>query len=327
MMPLSNNNQACDANSSSTPTVSVIMNCLNCEKYLREAIDSVFAQTYDDWEIIFWEDKASKDNSENIAKSYGYKLRYFRSDVPLPLYSARNGAVRKARGRYIAILDCDDLWLPTRLEEQIPLLERDSEIGLVYGDALLFNEKGEKKRHFEVVTPYRGNIFTELLLCNFICTQTVVIRRDAFESMDTLFDGRLIMSGDYDAFLRVSYTWKVDYVDKPLAKVRVHKNSKSQRDGRELISVELDLIIENLKQMVCGFEEKHFEGIRALRRFRDVQLSLMDWERGDKREARRRLNIYVYDGIYYLILSLLMYLPYRYAYYICRRLYTKEIAA
>ena len=78
MIPLSNNNQACDANSFSSPTVSVIMNCLNCEKYLRDAIDSVFAQTYDDWEIIFWEDKASKDKSENIAKSYGYKLRYFR---------------------------------------------------------------------------------------------------------------------------------------------------------------------------------------------------------------------------------------------------------
>jgi glycosyltransferase involved in cell wall biosynthesis len=327
MIPLSNNNQASDSNDSYTPTVSVIMNCLNCEKYLRKAIDSVFAQTYDDWEIIFWEDKASKDKSEDIAKSYGYKLRYFRSDVSLPLYGARNFAVQKARGKYIAILDCDDLWLPTKLEEQISMLESNCEIGLVYGDALLFNEKGEKRRHFEIVTPHRGNIFTELLLCNFICTQTAVIRKDAFESMDTLFDGRLIMSGDYDAFLRVSYRWKVDYIDKPLAIVRIHKKSKSQRDGRELMSVESDLIIENLKQIVCGFEEKNPEGARALRRFRDVQLSLMDWERGDRRAARERLSIYIHDGTYYLILSLLMYLPYRYTFNFCRRIYTKDILA
>ncbi len=68
-MSLSINSQSQKPHDSSAPTVSVIMNCLNCEKYLREAIDSVFAQTYEDWEIIFWEDKASKDNSERIAKN------------------------------------------------------------------------------------------------------------------------------------------------------------------------------------------------------------------------------------------------------------------
>jgi glycosyltransferase involved in cell wall biosynthesis len=303
------------------------MNCLNCERYLREAIDSVFAQTYEDWEIIFWEDNASKDNSENIAKSYGHKLRYFRSDVSLPLYGSRNLAVQKARGKYIAILDCDDLWLPTKLEEQIALLERDDEVGLVYSDAFIFNEKGKQKRKSEIHKPYRGNIFSELLLCNFINTQTVVIRREAFDSMDHWFDGRLIMAGDYDAYLRISYRWKVDYVDKPLARYRVHGNSKSWRDGRKLLSSELDLVIENLKQNVCEFEDKYPEGVRALRRLRDVQLSLLDWENGDKREARKRLSVYIHDGIYYLILPFLMYFPYRYVFNPCHRMYTKNIIA
>ncbi|MBT7590607.1 MAG: glycosyltransferase, partial [Candidatus Scalindua sp.] len=63
-MSVSTENQSGKLHSLSVPTVSVIMNCLNCEKYLREAIDSVFAQTYEDWEIIFWEDNASKDDSE-----------------------------------------------------------------------------------------------------------------------------------------------------------------------------------------------------------------------------------------------------------------------
>jgi len=308
------------------PKVSVIMNCYNSEKYLKEAIGSVYTQTYQNWEIIFW-DNASTDSSAEITRSYDDKLKYFRGEKTVPLYAARNYALKEARGEYIAILDCDDLWLPTKLEEQIPVLEKNEEIGLVYSDAFLFNEKGKVKQSFESKEPFRGNIFSELLFCSFINTQTVVIRRNTLDGLDYWFDDRLTMVGDLDTYLRISYKWKVDYVDKPLARVRVHKNSKSQRDGRELISVELDFIIENLKQMVCGFEEKHFEGVRALRRFRDVQLSLMDWKRGDKREARRRLNIYIYDGVYYLILSLLMYLPYRYAYYICRRLYTKEIAA
>ena len=307
------------------PLVSIIMNCYNGSRFLREAIDSVYAQTYQNWEIIFWEDNASKDNSEKIAKSYGHKLRYFRSDVSLPLYGSRNLAVQKARGKYIAILDCDDLWLPTKLEEQIALFERDDGLGLVYSDAFIFNEKGKQKRKSEIHKPYRGNIFSELLLCNFINTQTVVIRREAFDSMDHWFDGRLIMAGDYDAYLRISYRWKVDYVDKPLASYRVHGNSKSWRDGRKLLSSELDLVIENLKQNVCEFEDKYPEGVRALRRLRDVQLSLLDWENGDKREARKRLSVYIHDGIYYLILPFLMYFPYRYVFSPCHRMYTKNI--
>jgi glycosyltransferase involved in cell wall biosynthesis len=307
------------------PTVSVIMNCLNCEKYLREAIDSVFVQTYEDWEIIFWEDKASEDNSGNIAKSYGNKLRYFKADVSLPLYGARNLAMQKARGKYIAILDCDDMWLPTKLEEQISLFEKDEEIGLVYSDTFLFNEKGKKKRLFEFKKPYRGNVFSELLLDGFIHTPTVLIKKEAFDSFNTSFDGRLIMSGDYDAYLRISYTWKVDYVDKPLAMYRVHRDSKSWKDGRKLLTVELDLIMENLKEIVCEFEDKYPEGIRSLKRRRDVQLSLLDWENGDKKKARKRIRTYIHDSIAYLILYLLMYLSYRYVFYPCYRIYTKNL--
>jgi glycosyltransferase involved in cell wall biosynthesis len=311
------------------PTVSVIMNCYNGEKYLKEAVGSVYSQTYQNWEIIFW-DNASTDNSAEIAKSYDDKLRYFRGEKTVPLYAARNYALKKARGKYIAILDCDDLWLPTRLEEQIPLLERDDTIGLVHSDAFMFNEKGKEKRHFEIVTPYRGNIFKELLLCNFICTQTVVIRKDAFDSLDMWFDGRLTLSGDYDAYLRISYRWKVAFVDKPLARYRIHRESGTYKEGRKLETVELDLVIENLSKAVNGFEKNYPEGIRSLRKMRDLQLSLLDWENGDKKKARERLNVYIQDGVYYLALSLLMYFPYRYVFHPCRRvytLYTKDVIA
>ncbi len=309
------------------PTVSVIMNCLNCERYLKEAIDSVFAQTYEDWEIIFWEDNASKDNSERIARSYGGKLRYFRSDVSLPLYGSRNLAVQKARGKYIAILDCDDLWLPTKLEEQISLLERDEEIGLVYSDIYLFNEKGKEKRLFEYKKPYRGNVFSELLLDGFIYTPTVVIRKKAFDSLNTAFDERLMMAGDYDAYLKISNKWKVDYVDRPLAKYRVHRKSKSWKDGRKLITVELDLILENLTNVVCDFNSRYSVGVKSLKRRRDVQLSLLDWENGDKKKARKRLQAYMHDSISYMILYFLTYLSYRYFFYPCYKVYTRNLLA
>jgi len=326
-MSVSTDSQYSKLHGSPTPKVSVIMNCLNCERYLREAINSVYAQTFEDWEIIFWEDKASVDKSEKIAKSYGSKLRYFRSDRSLPLYGSRNLALREARGEYIAILDCDDIWMPTKLEEQVPILERDDKVGLVYSDIILFNEKGKEKRSFQSKKPYRGNIFSELLVENFINIQTVLIRKEAFDSLDTFFDGRLIMSGDYDANLRISYSWKVDYVDKPLARYRVHRNSKSWRDGRKLVTVEIDLMMDNLKNTVNEFEKDYSEEIRLLERRRDIQLSLLDWENGDKKKARERLRSYVRDSISYLVLYFLTYMSYKYFFYPCYKLYTKNLMA
>ena len=327
MMTVSKNDQFGELYDSNVPTVSVIMNCFNCEKDLREAIDSVFAQTYEDWEIIFWEDKESVDNSEKIARSYGNKLRYFRSDVRLLLYDARNHAVQKARGKYIAILDCDDMWLPTKLEEQIPLLEQDKEVGLVYSDCYLFNENGKEKRSFEFKKPYRGNVFTELLFENFINIQTVLIRKEALDSLGTFFDKRLIISGDYDANLRISYRWKVDYVDKPLARYRVHINSKSWKDTRKLAKVEIDFMLDNLKNTVDGFEKKYPEENRLLKRRRDVQCSLGDWENGNKKKARERMQAYKHDSVVYWIFYHLMSLPYRYVYYFSYRMYTKNLMA
>ena len=109
------------------------MNCLNCEKYVREAIDSVYAQTYPDWEIIFW-DNASLDSSGEIAKSYDERLKYFRGDKTIPLGRARNLAIEKAKGEYIAFLDCDDMWLSDKLEKQVEIFETNPDIMFVFSN-------------------------------------------------------------------------------------------------------------------------------------------------------------------------------------------------
>ncbi|MFQ5787672.1 MAG: glycosyltransferase [Thermodesulfobacteriota bacterium] len=307
-----------------TPRVSVIMNCYNGEKYLKESIDSVYKQTYQNWEIIFW-DNASTDRSAEIARRYDNKLKYFRGDKTVPLYAARNYALKRARGKYIAILDCDDLWLPTKLEEQLPLLEKDERVGLVYSDAFLFNEKGKEKRSFESRKPYRNNIFSELLLCNFINTQTVVIRNKAFDNLEYWFDSRLNITGDLDAYLRISYKWKVDYVDRPLVRYRVHRDSTTYKEGRDLLIVELDLMMENLKNVISDFEYKYPEEVKSLRKRRDVQLSLLDWERGNPKQARRRIRAHLYDNAPHFILYFLMYLPYRIIFKPCYKIYNKNV--
>lgn len=206
------------------------MNCLNCEKHLRKAIDSVYAQTYRDWEIIFW-DNSSTDSSGEIAKSYDDKLQYFRGDKTVPLGNARNLAVEKARGEYIAFLDCDDMWLPEKLEKQIKVLDSNSKVGLVYSDSyILKNGKKNKRTYFENCSPHKGIVFEKLLLLsetsNFIPQLTVIIKREIFEEIG-YFKKEFKIGLDLELFLRVAEKYELDYVNEPLAIYRIHQGNFS----------------------------------------------------------------------------------------------------
>jgi len=116
------------------------MNCLNGEKYLREAIDSVYTQTYKDWEIIFW-DNASTDKSAEIAQSHDHRVRYFKSEETYLLGKARNLAFKQAKGEYIALLDVDDVWLPNKLEEQLKLFDKNSNLGMTFSNSIFLTKR------------------------------------------------------------------------------------------------------------------------------------------------------------------------------------------
>ena len=129
--------------------VSIIMNCYNGGKYLNEAIDSVLVQTFQDWELIFW-DNQSSDNSAKILQSYeDERIQYYLSEKFTSLGEARNQAIMKSKGEFIAFLDCDDLWMLDKLEKQIPLFN-DSKVGLVICDTYFFNEKGVFKQLYKI---------------------------------------------------------------------------------------------------------------------------------------------------------------------------------
>ena len=102
------------------PLVSVIMNCFNGEKYLQDSINSVLNQTYRNLELIFW-DNQSNDRSAEYVKSYDDpRIKYFYAPKHTLLYEARNHAIEKSIGEYIAILDVDDWWEVNKLELQLP---------------------------------------------------------------------------------------------------------------------------------------------------------------------------------------------------------------
>lgn len=220
------------------PLVSVIMNCFNGEKYLRPAIDSVIAQTYQNWEIVFW-DNQSTDQSAPIFHSYSDpRLRYYAAPTHTLLYEARNYAIEKARGEFLAFLDVDDWWLPTKLEKQIPLFA-DPEVGLVCGNYWVEDErKYERRKALKQPAP-TGWVLNELLKSPYVGLLTLVIRRSALASLDYPCDPRYHVIGDFDLVVRLAIRWKLACVQDPVASYRLHgSNESTKHTAREIDELE-----------------------------------------------------------------------------------------
>ncbi len=203
------------------------MNCYNGEKYLRDAINSVINQTYKNWEIIFW-DNQSTDKSAEIFKSYkDNRLNYYCATTHASiLYEARNCALKKVNGDFIAFLDVDDWWSTDKLEKQIPLF-KDSNVGLVYGNLWRFFEKKNKKKIYRKKILPTGMILNELMYDYVIGSPTYVIRKKSLESLEYCFNKNFHIIGDFDLNIRLAANWKVNCVQNPIATARIHGRNES----------------------------------------------------------------------------------------------------
>ncbi len=127
------------------PLVSIITPLYNCEKYIEETILSVINQTYKNWEMIIVDD-CSKDNGTEIVEKYQRKdnrIKLFKNEINLGGAGTRNKCIEKAKGKYIAFLDSDDLWKKEKLEKQISFMEKNNYL-FSYTKYERINEEGEK---------------------------------------------------------------------------------------------------------------------------------------------------------------------------------------
>ena len=291
------------------PLVSVIMNCLNGEKYLREAIDSVYTQSYPYWEIVFW-DNASRDDSAAIARSFrDGRLRYFLGKETVPLGQARNLAIRQSKGQFIAFLDCDDLWLPDKLAKQVPLFLADEKVGLVYSDTYFFTEGStHEKRLYAGKAPYRGHRFPELLNNYLISLETAMVRRAALDSLAYWFDENFNMIEEYDLFVRLGLDWKIDYVPDVLAKWRVHSQSWTWKSPDSFVE-ETRAMLEKLQQQ-DKISQQYGKDLALAWHRQTLSEAKASWRKGDGRGARRRIRGNPHHSLKACLLWTASFLPY-----------------
>jgi len=259
--------------------VSVIINCLNGEKFLRQAIASVLHQSYQSWELIIW-DNASTDSTAQIAQSYGDVLMYYRSAKTDALGTARNRALAHAKGEYVAFLDCDDVWGKSFLQETVNVLDLSADFGMVYSDGYRINECGVIiGRCFDGVQCYRGECFEELFKSGLAPTPSAVLFcRASLEEVGG-FDARLDICEDYDLYLKVAKQFYVEHIPGPLISYRLHGNNSVNK--ADVLARENRKILDYWVKQDPGLLSKYSADIEYREFKMQCKLALFYFKRGE----------------------------------------------
>ena len=278
------------------------MNCYNGETFLHESIKSVLLQTYENWELIFW-DNRSEDKSAKIFKSYNDKrFKYYYASQHTFLSEARNEAIKRSSGEFIAFLDTDDFWEKDKLELQLPLF-KDSKVGVVYGNLFIVNEKLNTKKIFLKRKKPRGFILGELLKNYCTLLVTLVVRKSFLDNYQPVFDNSFHIAGDFDLMIRMSVKYKFDCVEKPIATYRIHRKNESLLNRSRQIQ-ELKAWCEKMINYPIIFNNKNFSNINnMINNFEVVNLILEN----DLEKAKLKIKKMPYSlkKIKYLIALLL----------------------
>ena len=209
-----------------TPAVSVIIAAYRVSEYIREALESVVAQTFQDYEIIVINDGCPDTNNlERVLEPYLGRIVYLRQENAGPS-SARNAGIRLARGPLVAVLDPDDAWEPDYLEVQVGMMREDPTIDVLCPDAIYFGDSPLSGRSFMEVWPSEGEVtFTKFLTGECSLFYSVTARREVMVRAG-LYDPALRTSEDFELWLRIlKHGGRIAYNRKPLVKYRVRQGS------------------------------------------------------------------------------------------------------
>lgn len=261
------------------PKVSIILPTYNRAHIIARAIKSILTQTFADFELIIVDD-GSADNTEEIIKSLNDpRIRYIKHEKNLGLAASRNTGIRAARGEFIANQDSDDIWLPTKLEKELSILQDSpDDIGIAYSRL----KKEFSKNKIELIPSDKqklkeGDLHKALLAKNFITMQSALVRRKCFN--EEMFDESLPALQDWDLWIRISKKWKFKYIPEVLCKAYVSEDSITKK--RNIRAKARKMIFEKHRE-----EFKKYPKIYAKLSYM-IGCAELKW--GDKKQAKKYL--------------------------------------
>jgi len=276
-----------------SPKVSVIIPSYNTAQYIGETLDSVFAQTFDDFEVIVVND-GSPDTGEleRVLGPYRDSIVYVTKKNG-GLSSARNAGIRVARGQYVALLDSDDVWEPDYLAAQVAALDADPSAAVSYANAVIFGDGLDEGMNYMSVFRPEGEVTVQRIVamkCNVLVS--ALVRRAALDRVG-VFDEGLRTNEDFDLWLRIAREHRLANLPEPLLVYREVPGSISRTRAELLDRRAIAIAVENLQLLLAdGPSETALRDLVALMRQSLHALSPRpDWRALDKllRQARRRL--------------------------------------
>lgn len=226
------------------PKVSVIIPSYNHEKYVDKAIDSVLAQTFTNFELLIIDD-ASQDKSVEVICHYtDPRIRLFVHEKNAGAVATLNEGISKSRGEYIAILNSDDLFLPTKLAKQVAYLDKTSSVGAVFTHvSVIQNKKSATAGYYATVFMQPNRTSTEWLSFffkygNALCHPSILIRRECYKKIG-LYDARYHQLPDFDMWVRFAMKYSLYIIQEPLTQFRVlagRKNTSAKTNQTQIRS-------------------------------------------------------------------------------------------
>ena len=245
---------------SANPKVSVILTSFNHGKYIRESIESVLSQTFQDFELIIWDDASSDDSWEIIGSYVDPRIKAYRNDETRR-YVANRAIEEVASGQYIAIHHSDDVWEPEKLERQVHFLDTHSAIGAVFCQTHVIDETGaflEDDSHFYATIFDQPNRTRFQWLnyffyhANALCHPSILIRKFCYEDCGVYRKG-LGQLPDLEMWIRLCFKYDIHVLPEKLVRFRVRSNeanaSGNRPETQARTATEFDLILENYQQI------------------------------------------------------------------------------
>jgi len=251
------------------PVISVIIPTHNYSKFLPEAVESVLNQTFSDFELIIVDD-GSSDDTAAVVEPYlrDCRVRYFYQDNK-GLSAARNAGIKAAKGEFIALLDSDDVWMPTKLERQIQLFKDKPDVALVYCMVEHIDENGKALPH--ISWPHKvGATYRDLMYMPWVVGSgsSVLIRKSIFDEVG-LFDEGMNSVEDTNMWIRILRHHDSAYIDDVLVRIRKH-----------------------LRSMQTDIKRMEENNLRHIKKCIELFPELEDY--------RKEAYFYVYEGLVYL---------------------------
>ena len=231
----------------SHPLISVIVNCYNGEKFLNKSITSILDQTYQNFEIIFWNNK-SFDNSLSIIRNYNdNRIKIFDSENHTNISVARNNAIKKSIGEYICFLDVDDYWNKYKLEKQIESFKFEN-VGLSFTNFWYVKSSKNMDKKKSIDLKFEKGLINQMIKKYEIVLSTIMVKKNVLENFKSPFDETYHIIGDFDFALKISHITKFYHIKEHLTYRVWHGKNESIKKREIGVSEVEDWLTKNTKE-------------------------------------------------------------------------------